>query len=454
MAIYRLEVKPISRSGGRSIVAAAAYRSGQELTNPRDGLVHDYSRRHGVEHSELVGWEGTRQDLWGRTEEVETRKNARLGVETIVALPHELSAEERRELTAAFAQELSAAYRAPVDFSVHAPHEKGDERNHHAHILVGCRRTDGRELGERVVPFDGPEEVERWRARWAELSNERLRDRGLEQRVDHRSLAAQREAALERGEERKAQDLDRSPQPKVGPTATAMERRGIQTDRGDRRREVLAQNAERQGLWQRVRGWGQQLGERARDFKQDVAERAKTVFGRIQDPGAAGDQAAPKPLDPAELAERAKAGGRQKLEAKRTAEAMRPFEQQAGEFEKLAGRVAKAEARGMTPAQRQTWDRMDKTVQKEIKAFNRLDDAGRAAFKADRANGLAHAAGVTPPKVPSPGAMVAAGPLGIFLQAVKHAARQAEPELSPAPSLGRSTESQSPERKPYRGPQR
>lgn len=329
MSIYRLEVKPISRSGARSVVAAAAYRSAEELINPRDGVVHDYTRRHGVEHSALVGWDGTRQELWGRTEQIETRKNARLGVETIIALPHELNAEDRRRLTASFAQELSSAYRAPVDFSIHAPHEKGDERNHHAHVLVGCRRSDGRELGERVVPFDGPEEVERWRARWAELCNERLQERGLE-RVDHRSLAAQREAALERGDERAAQELDRSPEPKVGPTATAMERRGILTDRGDQRRDVLAQNAERQGLWRQVREWGEQVRDLARTFGQDVAERAKAAFRRGQDPvDALGERAGaklPDLGDLGDLAERAKAAFRQEHEARQAAERARVLE--------------------------------------------------------------------------------------------------------------------------------
>ena len=70
MASYHLAVKPISRSGGRSVVASAAYRSAERLENPRDGVVHDYSRRHDVKFSEIVGWEGSRQELWGRTEEI------------------------------------------------------------------------------------------------------------------------------------------------------------------------------------------------------------------------------------------------------------------------------------------------------------------------------------------------------------------------------------------------
>ena len=54
MAIYHLSMKPISRASGRSAVAAAAYRAGESLTNERDGLRHDFSRREGVAHAEIV----------------------------------------------------------------------------------------------------------------------------------------------------------------------------------------------------------------------------------------------------------------------------------------------------------------------------------------------------------------------------------------------------------------
>ena len=58
MAIYHLAMKPISRSSGRSAVAAAAYRSSQRLTNERDGQTHDFTARRGVEHTEIVLPEG------------------------------------------------------------------------------------------------------------------------------------------------------------------------------------------------------------------------------------------------------------------------------------------------------------------------------------------------------------------------------------------------------------
>lgn len=43
--------------------------------------------------------------------------------------------------------------------------------------------------------------------------------------------------------------LDRDPKPKIGPIATALERRGEITERGDFRREIVASNLDRFRLW-------------------------------------------------------------------------------------------------------------------------------------------------------------------------------------------------------------
>lgn len=106
MAIYHLSMKPMSRASGRSSVAAAAYRAAEKLENQRDGLVHDFSRRSGVEHAEIVlpeganaEWAKDRSGLWNAAEASEKRRDARVAREIEVALPHELSAEQRLELT-------------------------------------------------------------------------------------------------------------------------------------------------------------------------------------------------------------------------------------------------------------------------------------------------------------------------------------------------------------------
>lgn len=238
MAIYHLSVKTVSRSKGRSACAAAAYRAGDEITDQRTAEVHDYTRRRGVESAELIlpadapGWAGARAELWNAAEDAEMRKNSTVGREFEVALPSELTAEQRQQLAHIFARELVERHGCAADVAIHSPGGKGDQRNHHAHIMLTTRRLgpEGftgktRELDDRQK---GRAEVERWRARWAELSNQALEAAGRPERVDHRSL-------IDQG------ITGRAPETKVGPSATALERRGIRTERGEQRRRSLAE---------------------------------------------------------------------------------------------------------------------------------------------------------------------------------------------------------------------
>ncbi|MQT44813.1 hypothetical protein GHO45_28335, partial [Pseudomonas sp. FSL R10-0765] len=88
MAIYSASVKTVSRGGGRSATAAAAYRNGEEITDERTGEVHDYRRRTGVEHVASFAPEGMAPqpsaELWNRAEAAEVRKNARVAREVLV----------------------------------------------------------------------------------------------------------------------------------------------------------------------------------------------------------------------------------------------------------------------------------------------------------------------------------------------------------------------------------
>src|ERR1035438_6566071 len=88
MALYHLSMKPLSRSSGRSSVASAAYRAAERLENERDGIVHDFSRRSGVEHAEIMlpagvdaAWAKERSALWNAAEASEKRKDARVARE-------------------------------------------------------------------------------------------------------------------------------------------------------------------------------------------------------------------------------------------------------------------------------------------------------------------------------------------------------------------------------------
>ena len=104
MAIYHCSIKIIKRSQGRSAVAAAAYRSGENLINKWDGITHDYTRKGGVVHTEILlpMYAPTafqdRSFLWNSVEEIEQSRNAQLAREIEIALPMELSREEQIRL--------------------------------------------------------------------------------------------------------------------------------------------------------------------------------------------------------------------------------------------------------------------------------------------------------------------------------------------------------------------
>ena len=219
MAIFHLSVKTVSRSAGRSATAAAAYRSGVEIADDRTGEIHDYTRKGGVESAGLVlpdgapEWAADRAALWNAAEQAETRKNSTVAREFEIALPSELSPDERQRLAHDLAREIVGRHGCAADVAIHAPGKEGDNRNHHAHILCSTRRLTPEGFSEKTRELDDLKtgEVKRWRERFARLQNERLRENGIEARVDHRTL--------------EAQGIEREPTRHLGPSATGFERR-------------------------------------------------------------------------------------------------------------------------------------------------------------------------------------------------------------------------------------
>jgi len=235
MAIYHLSVKAISRANGRSATAAAAYRAATRVEDERTGLVHDYSRKSGVLHREIVApddapeWAQDRARLWNAAELAETRKNSTVAREIEVALPAEIPPRQQRELACALAQELVARHRCAVDVAIHAPSRRGDERNQHAHLLMTTRRLAASGFTEKTRELDDLKsgEVARWRERWAVLVNDHLARHGRSERVDHRSLKDQGEV--------------REPTWHKGPAVTAIERRAESSFVAERSREEVTE---------------------------------------------------------------------------------------------------------------------------------------------------------------------------------------------------------------------
>lgn len=235
MASYHLSVKTVKRSAGRSATAAAAYRSGSVIACDREGRVHDYTAKGGVAEAFILApddapaWAQDRAALWNAAEARESRRNSVPAREWELALPAEISDAERAAIARDFAQALVDRYGVAADVAIHAPHRAGDKRNHHAHVLTTTRVLSAEGLTAKTRILDaaqtGSAEIEEMRAFFADLQNRALERVGAHERVDHRSLEAQREAALERGDALSAEELDREPEIKLGPAANAIERR-------------------------------------------------------------------------------------------------------------------------------------------------------------------------------------------------------------------------------------
>lgn len=287
MAIYHQSVKPVQRSAGRSVIAAAAYRSGERIVDERSEDVHDYSRRGGIAHSEIVGWAGTRAELWNLADRSERRKDSTLAREYEISLPRELSAEQQKELALSYAKWLHEKHHVAVDVCIHAH----DPENPHAHLMATTRvvGADGRSLGDKAAVewsdtkrkqhgLDGRKSaLEAARKAWENHANLALINAGRSERIDHRSLAAQREAALERGDTTLAEQLDREPQTKIGVAARQMDKRGKDSDRVQEQQERDERNAERQAQYAKLREVVLAMAERGVAEFTRRYERAKEM---------------------------------------------------------------------------------------------------------------------------------------------------------------------------------
>lgn len=318
MASYHLSVKTIKRSAGRSATAAAAYRSASVIECDREGRMHDYTAKRGVEAcfilapADAPSWAQDRAALWNAAEARETRSNSVTAREWELALPSEISDAARINIARAFAQQLVERYGVAADVAIHAPHREGDQRNHHAHILTTTRVLSAEGLTDKTRVLDaastGGPEIEAMRGVWAELQNHALELAGQEERVDHRSLEVQREEALALGDVLKAEELDREPELKLGPAANAIERRAqFVAEAEGREYEPLTQRGARVHAVRQAKAMLAEIRDRlelARDAWVEAREEGQghVSAGLAALRAAAGRQA--KELEPDEIKQR------------------------------------------------------------------------------------------------------------------------------------------------------
>lgn len=233
MAIYHLEIKAISRSAGRSSVAAAAYRAGEKLIDERQPSgtgTFDFRKKSGVLSKDIIlpsgingiEWALDRSRLWNAAEQSEKRKDSCTAKEIIVAVPCELNNEQARSLVIKFAQAICDDEGCVIDACGHAPGKDGDRRNHHFHLLKTVRKITPSGLGEKLDSEKAgrkrKDDLKTLREKWEVFANEALAAAGHNVSIDHRS--------------HKDRGINEMPSTHLGPTATAIERKGRKSRRG------------------------------------------------------------------------------------------------------------------------------------------------------------------------------------------------------------------------------
>ncbi|WP_052369292.1 MobQ family relaxase [Citrobacter sp. S-77] len=196
MAIFHMSAQTITRAKGHSSVAAAAYRHGEKLTDEHTGEIHDYSIKKGISDSVLLIPDGADQRflkaeyLWNTIEKSEKRKDAQLAREFNIALPSEMSNEQKKALAIDFCNENFVKNGMIADIAFH----KLDSDNPHFHVMLTTRRLtpDGAGFGQKERKWNDKELLEQWRKSWADTTNEHLRKAGIDARIDHRSLKEQK----------------------------------------------------------------------------------------------------------------------------------------------------------------------------------------------------------------------------------------------------------------------
>ena len=325
----------LSRAKGQSSTAAAAYRAGVCITDERSGEVFDYTRKRGIEHSEIIVPEKAHADLqrmadmsrssdpnergegqaafWNANEKAHKRGDSIVAREIEVDIPHELSAEDRLQLVRDFGRALADKWGCGVQASLHEPRTVSDRDlqrkpdqfhvtdpetgkrhngNRHAHFLITTKALNERGFGNKIREFD-PKERQfkpnlenpaQWdRPLWEQMVQDKLNERGIDKLYTTRSKDDTRALLIERGQYELAAQIG-EPTKHMGHAAAALERKGEQTQVGDLNRAIKegnARHAERADLATSVldRLTDQQSTFTDRDLYREICKQSDERLG-------------------------------------------------------------------------------------------------------------------------------------------------------------------------------
>ncbi|EEC0294844.1 conjugal transfer protein [Salmonella enterica subsp. enterica] len=204
MAIFHLDFKIVKRSEGMTSVAKAAYHARTRITDDRIGETFDFSHRtdlHG--HIILAPVSApahiveSSSALWNEVERVERQNNGQTARYFDVAIPVELSNDDKKKLVAEYCQKNFVDKGMIADIVFHDL----DSKNPHAHVMLTMKTITAAGFGKKDRSWNDKKIMIQWRESWATMSNSYLEAAGSEERIDHRSLRTQCADALAQAEE-------------------------------------------------------------------------------------------------------------------------------------------------------------------------------------------------------------------------------------------------------------
>ena len=254
----------VTRAKGASVIAKATYNARDKLQDEYYGKTHDYSKKTDLVFSKIFLPEhipkefSNREYLWNSVEKIEKSKNSQLARNLLFELPRELNEEDRIKLISEFIEENFTSKGMIADCNIHNPPASDNEEQPHAHILLTLREMDREgkwkpkcrkeyildENGEKIKLKSGnyksrkvnlndwnePDKAKEWRENFSKKANEYLERNNIDKRIDPRTFEEQRREEL--------------PQIHLGTSSYQMEKKGIQTERGNQNRKIIALNLE------------------------------------------------------------------------------------------------------------------------------------------------------------------------------------------------------------------
>ncbi|MEM9952465.1 MAG: MobQ family relaxase [Chloroflexota bacterium] len=247
----------------KSVVSAAAYRSGEPLHDRQQEVTYDYADREDVKYVALLApdhspaWAYEREELWNRVEQREQRKDSQLARSVVLALPRELSLDANIALLKEHVHDTFIAQGMVADIAVHVKDASDGLPQPHGHILLTLREIEpsGEWAARKNREWNHPSLVGQWRESWEQLQNAYLEDAGEDARVCMASY--------------EKQGINRVPTQHMGQRAWDLEQEGFRTRIGEINRDIAQENLMRGVIDTMIASQGSREASQERMWEQE-----------------------------------------------------------------------------------------------------------------------------------------------------------------------------------------